>query len=77
MTLLVIVWLPIIRLGAQCRPRRRTHWWLDDDAMIPSMRYARNLAQGTGVVWNAGERVEGYTQFLMDCLHGGGASLPD
>lgn len=34
---------------------------LFDDAMI-SMTYARNLAQGHGLVWNAGgERVEGYT----------------
>jgi arabinofuranosyltransferase len=35
--------------------------YLDDDQMI-SMRYARNLAEGHGPVWNAGgERVEGYT----------------
>jgi hypothetical protein len=34
---------------------------LFDDAMV-SMRYARNLADGYGLVWNpAGERVEGYT----------------
>ena len=31
-----------------------------DDPMI-SMRYARNLASGLGLVWNAGERVEGIT----------------
>ncbi|HZD56307.1 MAG TPA: hypothetical protein VE136_06275, partial [Anaerolineales bacterium] len=37
---------------------------LFDDAMI-SMRYARNLAHGYGLVWNpAGERVEGYTNPL-------------
>lgn len=37
---------------------------LFDDAMI-SMRYARNLAQGNGLVWNpGGERVEGYTNPL-------------
>lgn len=35
-------------------------FWLDDDQMI-SMRYARNLARGEGLVWNPGERVEGYT----------------
>ena len=39
------------------------YWWLADDAMI-SMRYARNLAEGLGLVWNAGERVEGYTNLL-------------
>lgn len=37
---------------------------LFDDAMI-SMRYARNLARGGGLVWNrGGERVEGYTNLL-------------
>lgn len=37
---------------------------LFDDAMI-SMRYARNLAEGHGLVWNpGGERVEGYTNPL-------------
>ncbi|HEX6303318.1 MAG TPA: hypothetical protein VFZ76_03950 [Anaerolineales bacterium] len=37
---------------------------LFDDAMI-SMRYARNLADGYGLVWNPGaERVEGYTNPL-------------
>lgn len=37
---------------------------LFDDAMI-SMRYARNLATGHGLVWNpGGERVEGYTNPL-------------
>ena len=34
-----------------------------DDAFI-SLRYARNLALGHGLVYNAGERVEGYTNFL-------------
>jgi hypothetical protein len=36
---------------------------LVDDAMI-SMRYARNLAAGDGLIWNIGERVEGYTNLL-------------
>ena len=36
---------------------------LFDDAMV-SMRYARNLAEGHGLVWNPGERVEGYTNPL-------------
>ncbi len=37
---------------------------LFDDAMI-SMRYARNLAHGLGLVWNpGGERVEGFTNPL-------------
>jgi hypothetical protein len=37
-------------------------FWLDDDQMI-SMRYARNLVEGHGLVWNPGEYVEGYTNF--------------
>ena len=36
---------------------------LFDDAMI-SMRYAYNLVHGLGLVWNAGERVEGFTNPL-------------
>ncbi len=36
---------------------------LFDDAMI-SMRYGWNLAHGLGLVWNAGEYVEGYTNPL-------------
>ena len=51
--------------------------YLDDDQMI-SMRYARNLAEGHGLVWNAGERVEGYTNFgwtlVMAGVHALGAS---
>jgi len=35
-----------------------------DDAFI-SFRYAHNLVQGHGLVFNPGERVEGYTNFLL------------
>jgi hypothetical protein len=38
-----------------------------DDAMT-SVQYARNLALGNGVVFNVGERVEGYTNFLWVLL---------
>lgn len=46
---------------------------LFDDAMI-SMRYARNLAAGAGLVWNpGGARVQGYTNpawtFMMAGIH--------
>ena len=38
-----------------------------------SMRYARNLVDGLGLVWNAGDRVEGYTNlgwvFVMAAVH--------
>jgi arabinofuranosyltransferase len=40
---------------------------LIDDAYI-SLTYARHLAQGNGLVWNPGERVEGYTDFLWVIL---------
>ncbi len=36
-----------------------------------TFRYARNLADGVGPVWNAGERVEGYTNFLWMVLLAG------
>lgn len=49
---------------------------LFDDAMI-SMTYARNLAQGNGLVWNAGgERVEGYTNPLWVVFMAGFHLLP-
>ena len=41
-------------------------WWfhyMPDDAYI-GLRYARNLSVGEGLVFNPGERVEGYTNFL-------------
>ena len=41
--------------------------FVQDDAYI-SFRYARNLADGFGLVWNIGERVEGYTNFLWTLL---------
>ena len=37
--------------------------FLNDDAFI-SFRYARNLLEGHGLVFNPGERVEGYSNFL-------------
>jgi len=50
-----------------------------DDAFI-SLRYARNLIKGHGLVWNPGETpVEGYTNFLWvmmsAVLHAAGLSL--
>ncbi|MEZ4770836.1 MAG: hypothetical protein R2844_20770 [Caldilineales bacterium] len=51
------------------------YFWLDDDQMI-SMRYARNLAEGNGLVWNPGERVEGYSNFLWTLVMAGVHLLP-
>lgn len=41
--------------------------WLGDDAFI-SFRYADNWVRGNGLVFNVGERVEGYTNFLWTAL---------
>jgi hypothetical protein len=42
----------------------KRYFSLFDDAMI-SMRFAWNFSHGSGLVWNPGEYVEGYTNFLM------------
>ncbi len=41
--------------------------WASDDAFI-TFRYAENFANGHGLVFNPGERVEGYTDFLWALL---------
>jgi len=48
--------------------------FIQDDAFI-SFRYARNLVEGNGLVWNPGEHVEGYTNFLWTVLIAGGMKL--
>jgi hypothetical protein len=45
----------------------KRYFCLFDDAMI-SMRYAWNFSHGAGLVWNAGERVQGYTNLLMTLI---------
>ncbi len=52
-----------------------TYFLLDDDPMI-SMRYGRNLANGIGLVYNEGERVEGFTNPLFTFLSAGLHLLP-
>lgn len=42
--------------------------FVQDDAFI-TYRYARNLARGEGLVFNPGEKVEGYTNFLWTVMH--------
>ena len=41
--------------------------YTSDDAYI-SYRYARNLSDGVGLVWNPGQHVEGYSNFLWVAL---------
>jgi hypothetical protein len=54
----------------------RRYFNLFDDALI-SMRYAWNFARGNGLVWNVGERVEGYTNLLMTLLMSAAAFFLD
>ncbi len=69
---------PVVVAAAALLLGRAAHLWnpylVVDDAFI-SFRYARNLAEGHGLVFNAGERVEGYTNFLWTLLLAGGAAL--
>lgn len=45
----------------------KRYFCLNDDAMI-SMRYGWNLLHGVGLVWNPGERIEGYSNPLMTLI---------
>jgi arabinofuranosyltransferase len=47
---------------------------LTDDAYI-SLRYAQNWVNGAGIVWQPGDRVEGYTNFLQVALFASGLRL--
>lgn len=47
----------------------KSNRWVNDDAFI-SFRYAENWANGKGLVYNEGERVEGYTNFLWTLIIG-------
>ncbi len=42
-------------------------FWIVDDAFV-SFQYARHFEAGHGLVYNVGERVEGYTNFLWTML---------
>lgn len=48
--------------------------WVSDDSFI-SFRFADNLVRGFGLVWNPGERVEGYTNFLWTVILAGALRL--
>ena len=64
------LWLAVALASALAWSNR----FLLDDAYI-AFRYAANLAHGHGLVWNPGERVEGYTNFLWTLLLAGGIAL--
>ena len=48
--------------------------WVSEDAYI-SFRYARNLIEGHGLVFNPGEKVEGYTNFLWTLFLAAGLAV--
>ena len=48
--------------------------FIQDDAFI-SLRYSYNLAHGNGLVWNPGQRLEGYTNFLWTMIMAAGLRL--
>jgi len=53
-------------VGRQIEPLWHDRW-AQDDAYI-SFRYAKHLVEGHGLVYNIGQRVEGYTNFLWTML---------
>ncbi|MCE9615836.1 MAG: hypothetical protein K8T26_16320 [Lentisphaerae bacterium] len=59
--LAVLVALPFLWQLSRCWP------YTNDDAFI-TLRYAWNLAHGRGLVYNAGEHVEGFTSLLHTLL---------
>lgn len=59
----LIVVLGIVAAAIVFIVNARNLWFTQDDAYI-SYRYARNALDGHGLVFNTGERVEGYTNFL-------------
>ncbi len=78
-TILFLAWsgLFIFRTSFQGIDGKR-YFCLFDDAMI-SMRYAYNLSNGLGLVWNASEslRIEGFTNMLMTLYMSLGTTLFD
>ncbi len=65
--IILVLWLPTILVGNSTVVNGTRYWFLFDDEMI-SMTYARNLANGFGLVWNQEERVEGYSNFLWTII---------
>lgn len=59
-------------IGALLLSAHAAYYWpfIADDAFI-SLRYAQNLVAGHGLVWNAGERVEGYSNLLFVLITAG------
>ncbi len=65
------IWIVVIGAVLYGAYQVISYRWVCDDAFI-SFRYARNLVNGLGLVFNAGERVEGYTNFLWTMIMAAG-----
>jgi arabinofuranosyltransferase len=65
---------PVLVATAVLVPHALLFDFVNDDAYI-SFRYARNLAEHGQLVFNLGERVEGFTNFLWTVLLAGGIKL--
>ena len=61
---------PVVVATALLVPHALMFDFVNDDAYI-SFRYAQNLAEHGQLVFNLGERVEGYTNFLWTVLLAG------
>jgi hypothetical protein len=62
-SLLVVVSAVVAASGLSFEWTRVLHGNVSDDA-VTSMQYSKNLVLGHGLVFNLGERVDGYTNFL-------------
>jgi arabinofuranosyltransferase len=65
---------PVLAATAVLLPHALLFDFVNDDAYI-SFRYARNLAEHGQLVFNLGERVEGFTNFLWTVLLAAGIKL--
>jgi hypothetical protein len=63
----LLYWLPLAPLAAALVAHSLVFDFVSDDAYI-SFVYSRNLAEHGQLVFNLGERVEGYTNFLWTVL---------
>ena len=65
------VWILLLAVGAGYLLHCREFWlYINDDAFI-SFRYSKHLALGHGLVYNVGQYVEGYTNFLYTVFFAG------
>ncbi len=65
--LLVIQCCAALYAAGSIFPAMWANRWVQDDAYV-SFRYARNFVRGEGLVYNPGQRVEGYSNFLWTML---------